>query len=350
MSSRALVLSGGGAKGAYEAGVITSLCQRAPFDIIVGTSIGAINAALTAQRDFAALENLWKSAASRNLIQPLPAVRHAEVFMQAFSDWQSLPMAAKASHIPHLTMLWKQVGSKTALFSLLGAFDEAPIEAAIKQFAEFNALRSTLIVTATDITTRIATAFYHFPDSAAANLPNFRMNAGLPTEAISPANYVDVLEASAAIPGAFTPVQMNLGPTPPRFFVDGGVANNTPIALAITAGADEVTIIFVEPSSNASPLPPPRNLVDVAYACYDVMQQKTLEGDLKLAGLTNALFDNPAPTPQLRARLSGKRKIDLYYVRPQAALPVTALDFSDQAKLDSAFAQGVADGKTPRRF
>lgn len=52
MSVSALVLSGGGAKGAYEAGAITSLWKtNGPFDIVVGTSIGAINAAFVAQND-----------------------------------------------------------------------------------------------------------------------------------------------------------------------------------------------------------------------------------------------------------------------------------------------------------
>ena len=61
MSVRALVLSGGGAKGAYEAGAITSLCQKQPFDIVVGTSVGAINGAFAAQHDLAALEDTWKN-------------------------------------------------------------------------------------------------------------------------------------------------------------------------------------------------------------------------------------------------------------------------------------------------
>ena len=50
---RAIVLSGGGARGAYAAGVIryivevigAELERKIPFDIISGTSVGAINAA-----------------------------------------------------------------------------------------------------------------------------------------------------------------------------------------------------------------------------------------------------------------------------------------------------------------
>lgn len=353
MSLRALVLSGGGAKGAYEAGVVTSLWKAQPFDIVVGTSIGAINAALTAQHNVAALGTIWKTVASRKLIQPLPSVQHLETFLEAFSDWQTLPAVAKISHIPHLTILWMQVGSKVALFSLLGAFDETPIEALLKQFADFNALASTLIVAATNITTRTATAFFAFPGPASTNLAQFRNKAGLPSEALSALNYLDVLQASAAIPGAFTPIQMNLGSPPPKFFVDGGVANNTPISLAIAAGADDVTVVFLEPASNPAPSPPPRSLIDVAYACYDVMQQKILEDDFKVAGLTNALLTRPTLptlTSEMQSRLSDKRTIGLRYVRPRSPLPVSVLDFANQVNIDAAFAQGLVDGQNPQPF
>ncbi|HEU5478748.1 MAG TPA: patatin-like phospholipase family protein, partial [Candidatus Tumulicola sp.] len=58
---KALVLSGGGAHGAYEAGVAQSLLQRERFDVICGVSIGAINAALIAAgKDAGSLERFWR--------------------------------------------------------------------------------------------------------------------------------------------------------------------------------------------------------------------------------------------------------------------------------------------------
>jgi len=48
--SKALVLSGGGAKGAYQLGVVKELLERGEsFDIIIGSSIGAFNAILLAE-------------------------------------------------------------------------------------------------------------------------------------------------------------------------------------------------------------------------------------------------------------------------------------------------------------
>ncbi|MEM1410135.1 MAG: patatin-like phospholipase family protein, partial [Pseudomonadota bacterium] len=65
-----LVLSGGGARGAYQVGVISALAEGykgpIPFDVITGVSVGAINAVVLAEGadDFAAaadkLERLWR--------------------------------------------------------------------------------------------------------------------------------------------------------------------------------------------------------------------------------------------------------------------------------------------------
>ena len=57
----ALVLSGGGAKGAYEAGCIRALQELGyEFDLVCGTSIGALNGLLVAQKDFDPMYRMWE--------------------------------------------------------------------------------------------------------------------------------------------------------------------------------------------------------------------------------------------------------------------------------------------------
>ncbi len=57
---RALVLAGGGSKGAYQAGCIKALQKlQYNFDIVTGTSIGALNGLLVVQQDYEALYKLW---------------------------------------------------------------------------------------------------------------------------------------------------------------------------------------------------------------------------------------------------------------------------------------------------
>ena len=57
---RGLALEGGGARGAYQIGVVKALIENGyEFDGFVGTSIGAINAAILAQGDFDKALGLW---------------------------------------------------------------------------------------------------------------------------------------------------------------------------------------------------------------------------------------------------------------------------------------------------
>lgn len=57
---RALVLAGGGSKGAYEVGFVRALSElNIDYQIVTGTSIGALNGCLLAQQDFDAMIDLW---------------------------------------------------------------------------------------------------------------------------------------------------------------------------------------------------------------------------------------------------------------------------------------------------
>ena len=57
----ALVLSGGGSRGAYEIGVWQALRELGiPIHIVTGTSVGALNGAMVAQDDFDLAVSLWK--------------------------------------------------------------------------------------------------------------------------------------------------------------------------------------------------------------------------------------------------------------------------------------------------
>lgn len=69
MKKYSLVLEGGGAKGAYQVGAIKALQKRGlEIDCIIGTSIGAINAAFIAQRDIDKLEKLWQTLSFQDLM------------------------------------------------------------------------------------------------------------------------------------------------------------------------------------------------------------------------------------------------------------------------------------------
>ena len=59
---RALVLSGGGGKGAYQIGVWKALRRlHVSIDIVTGTSVGALNGAYVVQKDYLKALLLWKN-------------------------------------------------------------------------------------------------------------------------------------------------------------------------------------------------------------------------------------------------------------------------------------------------
>lgn len=67
---RALVLGGGGTKGAYQAGFINQLHHHhQKFDYVSGTSIGALNGALVVQQDYAQLKKLWLNLVQEDIYQ-----------------------------------------------------------------------------------------------------------------------------------------------------------------------------------------------------------------------------------------------------------------------------------------
>lgn len=67
---QALVLAGGGAKGAYQAGCIKALKELGfNFDIVTGTSIGALNGLLVVQEDYEALYNLWDNLTINDVLK-----------------------------------------------------------------------------------------------------------------------------------------------------------------------------------------------------------------------------------------------------------------------------------------
>jgi hypothetical protein len=60
MGKKAVVLGGGGAKGAYEIGVMEALIElRFDYQIVTGTSVGSLNGALFAQKDLKLAKKMW---------------------------------------------------------------------------------------------------------------------------------------------------------------------------------------------------------------------------------------------------------------------------------------------------
>lgn len=183
----AYVLTGGGSLGAVQVGMMTALheCGIAP-DLLVGTSVGAVNAAYlagpgTTGRRLAELASLWKGMRRRDLFVADPRRWLRAARGAAPSMFSSEPLRRLlATHLSY------------------DAFEDARLE---------------LVVTATDVVT---------------GTPLF----------LSTGSVVDAISASAAVPGILPPV-----PLGERTLVDGAVGHAAALDYANAHGIDDIYLL-----------------------------------------------------------------------------------------------------------
>ena len=221
----AIILSGGGARGAYEAGVLWYLFDEltrlrgAPprVDILCGTSVGAINCAYLAA----------------HLSDPVLGVR------RLVDVWSSMRLddvlgfgLRQAISLPRV-LLGGGAGA--------GIFDVSPMAALVQREIPWRAITRTmrkgllkaLSVSATELSTGRTVIFMQTSPSTA--LPTRAPPRTLiRADRIGPQHAL----ASAAIPLLFPPV-----PIGSQLYTDGGVRQNTPIAPAIRLGATHVLVV-----------------------------------------------------------------------------------------------------------
>ncbi|GAB5546491.1 MAG: patatin-like phospholipase family protein [Sandaracinaceae bacterium] len=235
----ALVMSGGGARGAYEVGVLSYLYgqlagQRPPaFDIVSGTSVGAINGAFLA------------SVAH----DPVPGVR------RLLEVWRELEMP----HVLGFNMVQAQRLHRVLLGGRKGAglFDASPMTDIIRSEIHYRQIARNirsghlraLTVTATHVPTGQPTVFVDKHPSVALPQLSAR-NVVVRTAHVMPYHVL----ASAAIPILFPPVFIRTD-----LYCDGGLRLNTPLGPAIRLGADRVLVIGMTGESNERvEIPPDR--------------------------------------------------------------------------------------------
>lgn len=201
---RALVLAGGGSKGAYEVGFVTALKEIGiEYSIITGTSIGALNGCLLAQQDFEALLKLWDEMDINT------------VFAGGFSDDFSFLEIDKMLDQSNL------VASFFKNYIKEKGADITPLKQVIKSLLDEEKLLSSSI--------DFGLCTVQFPSLK----PLFITKREMEKEHI-----FDYLIASASCFPAF-PVHTFNG----QSYIDGGYYDNLPIDLAFDMGADEVIVV-----------------------------------------------------------------------------------------------------------
>ena len=233
----ALVLQGGGALGAYQAGVFEALVERGiEVDWVAGISIGAINAALIAgnppERRLARLTEFWElvSGGLPNICLPdLHDIREAAHLAAAgaVAMW-GIPGFFR----PHFLPSWMApAGSADAL----SYYDTAPLRETLDRLVDWQLLNEGPIrfsVGAVDIET--------------GNLVYFD-NADPHWKGRIDARHV---MASGALPPGLPPVEID-----GRHYWDGGLVSNTPLSHVLDHQAGDILIFQVDLFPAQGPMP-----------------------------------------------------------------------------------------------
>ena len=342
---KAIVCSGGGAKGAYEAGVVTTLIKDGEdFDIVCGTSIGAINASFTAQGKIDELATVWHSIASTKIIDPVPRVRaiqallnEAVAVVEAHNALEKFERVAQGS-LRAIAKL-RELSPLETLLKVKGALEPTGAQKILSKHLSLSDVNRILIASATNLSLQRQETFFLFPEGYASYQAEF---CAQEKEAIefTPALFAETIRASGAIPAAFEPVPLPIAGASPWAYVDGGVTNNTPIGQAIDAGADTITILYVDPEEGPGQQPT-ATLADILMGCFSMMQQRILALDYQTALRVNDAVGAAATDTK------EKSVVKIRTFRPSTVLAPGIIDFNRQDLIDAAFAQGQADARNP---
>jgi NTE family protein len=202
-----LVLQGGGALGAYQAGAYEALCAAglAP-EWVAGISIGAINSAIIAgnppERRVKRLREFWERVSSHLLLPPLsPDNASRKIFNEtsaALVASTGAPGFFEPRYPPALFMI---PGTPQAI----SIYDTSPLKSTLLELVDFDLLNSGKVRCSVGAV-ELATGNQVYFDSA--------------NETIIPEHIM----ASGALPPGFPPVEID-----GTLYWDGGIVSNTPL-------------------------------------------------------------------------------------------------------------------------
>jgi NTE family protein len=318
LSGQAIVLSGGGARGAYEVGVLRYLYGefarrygRAPhFDFYSGTSVGAVNS----------------TALAATINDPGPGMNLlADVWLnQDLGD----VLAFNFVQATRLYRVW--LGGGVAA----GIFDSRPLARMISHKIPWRQLvrnlkasrLKALTVSATNVRTGRSTVYI----DRARGIP---LPKSGPRVVIQPSHILPQhVLASAAMPLVFPPVRIGND-----YFCDGGIRLNTPTSPAIHLGADRLFVIGVTTPGRQGELPLGRTpgASFLLGKAVDALMLDHIEHDVERMNLINDILADAVETcgPDFLDRLNAvsrehgrpdRRFIDTFVLHPSVDIGVLA--------------------------
>lgn len=304
-----LVLTGGGARSAYQVGVMRAVADLlprdapTPFHVITGTSAGAIVAANIAtyaahfRTGAVTLERVWRNF-------------HVEQVFR--TDTQSM-LRAGVRWMAALLSVGRLASPPDSLF------DNAPLRRLLERRIDFSRLREVLATGHLDALA-ISAAGYSSARSFAFYESRMRPagDASPWSRGVSAELGIDHLMASSAVPFLFPPVRMH-----DEYFGDGAMRQVAPLSPAIRLGADRLFVVGVRHDHKQAP----RHLDKTATPSFgklfgfmlDTLFMDSLHaGVAQLERLNRLVAQSSVPNPE------GLRHINSLVLVPRADLSAIA--------------------------
>lgn len=331
----AIVLSGGGARGAYQVGVLKALAEAVgnrpiPFRIVTGISVGAINTLALACRahDFASavetLERLWRGLHCRGVFR---------------TDMRAI--AARLSHwAGHLAL------GRFGLRPPQSLLDNSPLRDLLTRELDARAMRAMLgrglldavAITASSYRTGQAVTFFQCRGKQDTWARSRR--EGRPCVL-----GVDHVLASTALPFVF-PAQRIDG----AYYGDGALRQTSPLSPAIHLGAEKLFVIagrdgHIDAEAGPGTVPEYPSTGLIAGQLLDIVFNDQLETDIERLTRINGTLARLGPAQLDRSAL---RPIDLLAVQPSEDIrDLTARHLRDMPWTVKAVVKGLGGWKPP---
>jgi NTE family protein len=316
-AKKALVLSGGGARAAYQVGVLRAIANLLPrqspnpFQIITGVSAGALNAAsiaTNAQRlrtGVRALEYVWKNISSEQVYK-----------------LDSNGLIGNASNWVFSFLRNRRRDTPTSLL------DNMPLETLLSKVIKFERIERSiqsgyleaLAVTASGYTSGESVSFYQ----GVERLQNWEHphRIGIRTQL-----GLEHLMASTAIPALFPAVKINR-----EFFGDGAIRQLAPLSPAIQLGADRILVVGVSskvPRPAKGSEPPHPSLTQILAHILNSAFVDTLTNDSEILRRYNKMVPLIPEALAEQDRALRMRPIQLLDITPSENLNEIASEHFD---------------------
>ncbi len=310
------MLAGGGARGAYEVGALSTLAPALAArgespNLLIGTSIGALNSAFLAARAHQPLEDvaqlaleMWRELRWGDALRPLLSPSELRRLLGAGAMLANLPG-------PRLS----------------GLLDPSPLRDTLRRFVAFKRIARNVedgtlaaaAVVATSYATTGSVVFHHggpAPGIDAVHAIEYMATPLAPEHVL----------ASAAIPGAFPAVEVRRPRPAAGWYGDGGVRLNAPLAPALALGADRVVVIGLNSSVTPSGRSMRPDAIDgVAQLLQVVLSDQLAEDVATLATVNETLPPAGSPGAGHGAGPGRRRRIPYIFIAPTDRLEIGRL-------------------------